>query len=304
MNFSLGGDPEFMLSYHGELKSAIGILPEKNNHLVKNGNRIYHDNVLAEIGIKPSYSKEEFLQNIKNGLLFLSEKINPCKFLIRSSADYPAQILNNPQAKIANCNPIINAYSLSAQEMPKNIVDFYDGYNQFKTPFRCAGGHLHIGNEILLNEMHALSFIRMMDLFVAIPAMYLDHDSTSLERKNIYGQAGSFRFCNFGVEYTTLSNFWISSPDLASIIYDLTEFVVDFITEQRFYKFWEYNGDNHYCFGYDVEMLKKCINTSNKEMANKFKLITDSLIPENILAEIEKLTYKKLQDPYLSWNLS
>jgi hypothetical protein len=69
-------------------------------------------------------------------------------------------------------------------------------------PLRSAGGHIHIGHEFpRSDDFNRLAVVRMMDLFVGLPAIYLEHDDTSLARKALYGKAGRFRRPDHGVEF-------------------------------------------------------------------------------------------------------
>ena len=95
--------------------------------------------------------------------------------------------------------------------------------------------------------------IRMMDLFVGIPSLIIDHDPTSVKRRDLYGGAGTHRIKEkYGVEYRSLSNFWFKSPKLTRLIYKLTRFTYEFCKEKGYEKVWE--------VVYDPSRLKKCIN--------------------------------------------
>ncbi len=50
-----------------------------------------------------------------------------------------------------------------------------------------------------------------MDAVLGIPAILLDD---GLLRKQLYGKAGAFRPKEYGVEYRSLSNFWVFSPEI------------------------------------------------------------------------------------------
>ena len=153
MNFTFGSDPEFMISRWDELQSAIPLLPKKEQALIRNGSKFYYDNVLAEIAVKPASSKEDLQKNIENSLQQLCKLIKPARFIIQASAKYPSKQLNDKDAKIAGCNPEWNAYTLRCVLPPEEIIS--------KTPFRTAGGHIHIGAEGLNDPIKAFDVIRM-----------------------------------------------------------------------------------------------------------------------------------------------
>lgn len=312
MQFTFGTDPEFMIVHHGELKSAIDILPPKETSLKKAGNEFYFDNVLAEIAVKPAETKNDALNNIKKSLQELSRIVSPAKLTIKASANYPFKEISGPKAKIAGCNPEWDAYTLQVIFPPDEDVELMEGYYQFKTPFRSAGGHIHLGANELEDESVSLNVIRMMDLFIGIPSLYLDADNTSAARRKIYGHAGSHRKTDYGLEYRTLGNFWLSSPKLTSLIYDLSEFVLNFVDQNQHVKFWSVNEDlldeedpsvAYECFGYDVNSLINCINNCDKSQADKFMNLIANYLPEGLYKDIENLIGEPLPDIYESWGI-
>jgi hypothetical protein len=56
----------------------------------------------------------------------------------------------------------------------------------------------------------AMNIAKWMDLLLAVPSVLLDNDK---QRRKVYGKAGAFRKKEYGLEYRTLSNFWISSEE-------------------------------------------------------------------------------------------
>src|SRR5690606_20951516 len=76
-------------------------------------------------------------------------------------------------------------------------------------------GHVHVGydNQEAINP---IQLVRALDLFLGIPSVLLDNDT---RRRQLYGKAGCFRKKPYGVEYRTLSNFWIHSEDLIKFVY-------------------------------------------------------------------------------------
>jgi len=307
MSLSFGTDPEFMIvDEKKNLKSAINLLPKKANAKPYYGSSMYYDNVLAEIAIKPSLTKDEFLKNIKVSLNRLAKIIHPLKFEICAADSYPNKELLHQDARIVGCNPEWNVYSLQCIMPPEDVI--------VKTNFRTAGGHIHVGSKNLQDPISVFSFIRMMDLFLAVPCLFLDKDPTSKERRRIYGHAGSHRLTDYGLEYRSLSNFWLCSPEYAGLIYDLTMFVYSFVNLGEHEKFWSVDetlldGDDptmaYDCFGYDSLLLEKAINECDLNLGKKFMTFISHYLPDDILASIEsKSNCTKLPDPYASWGIS
>lgn len=311
-SFSFGLDPEFMLIHHNELKSAIEILPKKENAIFRNGHGYYFDNVLAEVAVKPAIDKATAIENIQESLKNLARLISPAKFIIKASDNYPRKEINCTEARVAGCNPEWNVYSMEMTFPPDEDVDLIDGYYQFKNQFRTAGGHIHLGSEKLQGTLEALNVVRMMDLFIGVPSIFLDTDETSKSRRRLYGHAGSYRIPDYGLEYRALSNFWLASPEHVSLIYDLCQFVLNFVERGHHNKFWQFDEElldsedpssAFSCSGYDVEHLQNCINENNNSIADKFMVFINNYLPTYIIGQIERLTDKQLPDPYEAWGL-
>jgi hypothetical protein len=104
--------------------------------------------------------------------------------------------------------------------------------NAAKNTFRSCGGHIHIGyvegsKNVFLQDIEGKAMtIRVMDAVLGVVATILDNSKPAIERRKLYGKAGCFRPTEYGVEYRTLSNFWIKSPVLVELMYALTEEVI------------------------------------------------------------------------------
>lgn len=304
MNFTFGSDPEFMIGKNDEIVSAISLLPRKESSLNRSGSKFYYDNVLAEVAIKPASTKQQAVEHTRQALVQLSKLVKPYKFLIRSSAKYPIKQLTHKEARIAGCNPEWNVYTLKCVLPPEEIIS--------NTSFRTAGGHIHIGSEGLNNPVKAFDVIRMMDLFIGIPSLFLDRDESSKERRKIYGHAGSHRATNYGFEYRTLGNFWFQSPAHVELIYDLVNFALEFVAEGGHKKFWLVNealleghdpSKAYKCTGYDAKLLCKTINGCDIQQAEKFLMFIHNYLPYDLSDKIELLSSQEMSDPYETWSL-
>ena len=65
-----------------------------------------------------------------------------------------------------------------------------------------------------------------MDIMLGLESLTLDKD---VDRRKMYGNAGCFRAKDYGVEYRTLSNFWISNDDLIKWAFDKTIEAVELV---------------------------------------------------------------------------
>lgn len=104
----------------------------------------------------------------------------------------------NPSAFEFGCEADFNA--LIGQKNPKPAAA--------DAGLRSAGGHLHFGQECidLTNPDNQKIMAVMCDYMHGLCSVILDSDN---RRRELYGKAGATRFKEYGIEYRTLSNFWI-----------------------------------------------------------------------------------------------
>ncbi len=118
--------------------------------------------------------------------------------------------------------------------------------------------------------------------------------------------AGRYRKPSYGVEYRTLSNFWLNSPELVGWIYDIVKlsfsnnfWKIDPRLEQPEFvdKIFNSGGkisDYHYC-SYDYKLLQKAINENDKLLGKQFL----SLIKQFMPLKFPKIT----NNLYNSWKI-
>ena len=195
MYFSIGSDPEYILTDGDRVVSAIGKLQGTKEAPVDTPfGKVHVDNVAAEINVHPATNIHEFNQNLLAGLIGLADIVRPLGLHIstESAAEFSEEELADPYANRAGCDPDVNAYSRAWNCIPALQA----------TRYRCVGGHIHIGTELTGSDMEKLA--KTLDLMVSLPALVKDNPI----RRRIYGGAGSFRPKPYGMEYRTPSNNW------------------------------------------------------------------------------------------------
>lgn len=307
--FTLGADPEFMIvGDKGNLLSAVEVVPSTSEKRKKiKGHEFYHDNVLAECAIKPASSKEGVIASFRECFGIYADLVKPHTLVCRASGTYAEDQLQTEAARLAGCDPEACAYTQDF--LPKPDEQF------MRTGFRSAGGHIHIGcdGDVWHTEVMAHYPIKMMDLFVGIPAIFLDHDPTSKQRKELYGSAGSMRRKPYGIEYRPLSNFWLASPKLVGLIYDLCEFVVEFVNLGRYEEFWTVNQaavdnyelpeDCYFCKGYDSDKLRDAINTGSKAKGKPFMRLVEQYMPPDLVSRVMDMSKPSKTNFYKEWGI-
>jgi len=210
--FTLGSDAEVpLVDNTGRYRSAIGLIGGSKTHPRKTEHGyVQEDNVLAEFNVNPARTEAEFIENTLLILSDLSEIIRPLNLdiNIKASALFEPDQLQHELALLAGCDPDYDAWELRENNPPS-----LDGTN-----LRSCGGHLHIGFDRAKNDMMARPhLVRILDLVAGVPSIIIDKDK---DRRKLYGKAGAHRPKMIeagdpydGVEYRTLSNFWLTSKD-------------------------------------------------------------------------------------------
>lgn len=203
-NVTIGADPELFIINEKTKKvvSAVGLIPgEKGNPWrsedMPEGFGLETDNILAEFNIPPVKDEISFVNNIvymqKYIDKFVKSKNPNLGIKCAASRTVPAAELQSDQAKLFGCDVDYNAYTLEANPKPEGATS---------TNIRAAGFHIHVGYENP-NVDTSLALVKYMDIFLGIPSVIMDKDK---KRRFYYGKAGSFRLCDYGVEYRVLSS--------------------------------------------------------------------------------------------------
>lgn len=248
-DFKIGCDPEiFVYQPNVGFRSIIGTIGGSKDcprpMPIGDGFAVQEDNVAMEFNIPAAASKTEFITSINKARNFLSTLMNDqYGWLLskESAAVFPDSELENPMAQVFGCDPDFNAWTKRKNPFPKAP----------NKSLRSAGGHVHVGTDLTDEERYRL--IQAMDFYLGVPSILMDKGE---ERKQLYGKAGAMRIKPYGVEYRTLSNFWIFEDRYISWVYDQTERALDAVR-----------------VGTQFTPLRKeittCINGNNKELAQQ-----------------------------------
>lgn len=259
MKMKLGCDPElFLADVTGQLKASCGLIGgTKESPLplteLGEGFAVQEDNVALEFNIPPASNRREFVNNIARTVKYLNDGVNSMLnfhlVLDTSAASFPNTELESPAAKVFGCDPDFNAWTGKVNPKPQA-----DDPN-----LRSCGGHVHIGYE--KGKHDPKTIVKLCDAFMGVPSVLMDLDGE--KRRVLYGKRGAYRDKPYGVEYRTLSNFWIKDPKLTGWVWDSVEKVLKAADEQFPVDY------------YDAAILD-AINNNNKKAAqflvNELKL--------------------------------
>lgn len=257
---SYGCDPEiFVRNKAGDVCSAIGQFggtkqAPKPIKVLGKGFAVQEDNVLVEFNIPPAKDGAEFISHVQRTVDLLAKRAarKGLSFTQGSAFSLKPEYLQDQAALVFGCEPDFNAYTAQANPAPraedKNL--------------RSAGGHIAFGLEwesspgwfenyhnAPTSSTYQRMVVQKLDYLLGIPSILLDDGQL---RKQLYGKAGAFRPKEFGVEYRTLSNFWIFKPEM-------TKAMLDVVAQVDFFNW-------HPSIASDV--IETGINTNNIEFAN------------------------------------
>lgn len=247
----LGADPELFLFKDGKPKSIIGLLggtktapvPVKE---IGKGFAYQEDNVLAEYNIPAAISPEHWKKYHDVMIKHLSEKMKPYGVLKNiPSAIMPDSELEDPRAHIFGCEPDFNVWDVEVN--PRPCAE--------NPALRSGGGHVHFGFK--MSKIEKVMFGRYCDVGLGLKSVIEDADT---QRRQLYGSAGSIRFKPYGIEYRTLSNYWVE-PKFFGLIWERAFSTYKNFQARMWHDWIEKRGKE----------VRKAIDTSDKKLAEELR---------------------------------
>lgn len=251
-------DPEFFLQDTcGNIVSAAGLLgcDKYSKADLCKGARLQEDNVLLEFDIDPH-------DNLKD----LRDQIGLAMSASNKIANSFGLELN-----LTKCSHIFTGEELS--KFPKSAMEFgcnadYNAFTGMINPkprsadpgLRTAGGHVHIGYSHLseVTEMNQRIIGVMCDYLLGLESLLLDEDDL---RRELYGKAGAIRMKDYGIEYRTLSNFWLRKPNHLDWVFDKVH---------KAYELGISDGYQDAIATISPEEIQRVINMNDKRLAEEY----------------------------------
>jgi len=246
---NLGCDPEFFFaSKEGKTIGSEKVLPKKGLAL-NDGSRskCVIDGVQAELNPAPSPCRESLAYHIFACFTQLKKTLaNNVTVVAAPVVDIDQSELDSLSegSRVFGCAPSTNVYNEGDDKTSKIAVD------PKKYLKRSAGGHIHLGNyyvgyladkyksdvfnnpyQTALRLEKALKVtpeitVPILDYIVGNTAVLIDRDPSNAERRKNYGRCGEYRIKEYGLEYRTLSNFWLRSYPLFSLMFGLARLAI------------------------------------------------------------------------------
>lgn len=219
----LGCDPElFIADKNGRIVGAERVIPQEGLGAVPGSQppRVVLDGVQVELHPSTSTCRQSLGYFIGRTFLSLRDalKAKPgyqvsFEPVVEVSAKELSEL--SDAARILGCSPSFNGLRPDAKVK----------VSKRNERLRSAGGHLHFGlgdarrSRIHQNKAETRQLVNLFDILVGLPSVLLDRAPGQERRRLIYGRANEYRLPGHGIEYRTLSNFWLRHYVLMSFVF-------------------------------------------------------------------------------------
>lgn len=236
---TLGADPEIFVFDGLKLLPAFQFLPPKEA-----GSDIYWDGFQAEwkLDYTGRHCQNNMVYFMREALMNLHSLAKQHSSRARLSAVNVVRIKDEILQKAdvrhveLGCMPSFNAYRLKGTP----VLD------PRKLTHRFAGGHMHFGEWTIPPPYKKI--VKTLDNILGIFSIGAARHIDNPIRRQYYGLPGEYRMPKYegnayGVEYRTLSNFWITAPSIQQLIWDLGRMAVRLSCSPKYGKLWATNED-------------------------------------------------------------
>jgi hypothetical protein len=222
----IGMDPElFIRDAKGHIVPSEVVIPPGGMNFFQKGQKkkeVVRDGVQAEIHPRP-YTCRANMANELSAILrgFIKEvRKKGYNLDFTQTIEIPkGQFAKlSAEAKALGCMPSFNVYD------PALIIKV----NPQTYRKRSAGGHIHLGiGKTYVPVEEYPRVVKLLDTLVGNTCVMIDRDPLAAIRRRNYGRAGEFRTPPHGLEYRTLSNFWLRAYPLMSFVTGMCRFAID-----------------------------------------------------------------------------
>lgn len=253
MSYLIGCDPELFLSRGGKTIGSERVVPEVKSIVMRDGIQVeLNPPASMSPAILGSWISQAFrnLDRMVKAQPGVEIDFNEVVEVERAELDSLSE-----RSRILLCTPSKNIYgprpSMSEAERAAYRI-------------RSAGGHLHFG---LRGDLYdeRLRMVTWFDVFVGNTCVLIDRDPKAIIRREHYGRAGEYRIPNYGLEYRTLSNFWLRNFTLLDFVFSLSKIAIGVVEDSL-------NGgelESRLIEVVDINRVIKAIDENNLDLAWK-----------------------------------
>lgn len=231
----MGADPEFFIENESGVMGSEKIIPKKGLKVIKNRaieikgganvrsteeTYLKQDGVQCELNLAPQYCRAYLANEIANCFYTLRKNLNGAKLCDKEVITMDKKTLDklSEDARKFGCAPSQNTYSGTENKIKVKANKYL---------LRSAGGHIHLGkiDDFLINSediyKNHREIVEMLDIILGCTCVLIDRDPWAKKRREVYGKAGDYRITKYGIEYRTLSNFWLKHYFIMSLVFGL-----------------------------------------------------------------------------------
>jgi hypothetical protein len=278
---NFGCDPELFFKQNGKIIGSEKVLSKNGLEQLSN---VVEDGIQVEIHPSSTSCREILAGNIRDIFYNIRRKIKDTDIELDFNSfvniDIEEMESLSEKSKQFGCATSKNIYDKNAKIEVSDPSKYY---------FRSAGGHIHLGvdsGRVSVVHDNIVDIVKLLDIIVGNTCVLLDREKGNIERRKNYGRAGEFRIKNYGLEYRTLSNFWLRHCTLMSLVFGLSRYAVSI---------WRSNQAKDFLKSVNYEDVRKAIDTNNITLARKNFNKIKKLLPQNNIKDIltgEEYYYK------------
>lgn len=260
---ALGCDPEFFLKNKiGSIVGAEHVIPDVGLKANKSDPQpmVIADGVAVELNPWATTCRDGLAGNIAYAFRALDAAIKESKKGLSASPKISVTLTKAQHSKLSEanrvlgCSPSFNAYGDTTSSL-KDI-------NAMNHLERSAGGHIHFGIQHKAITEDAATVVKILDIICGNTCVLIDRDEGNAVRRKMYGLAGEYRLPKHGLEYRTLSNFWLVNHSVYSFAFGMARLAIDIATDMNREAY-----AKALFAAIDIEKVRTAINTNDYNLA-------------------------------------
>jgi hypothetical protein len=240
----LGCDPEFFFKVAGKVVGAELFLPTdgfkpegavgiNDSYTTAPGSsrpKVIIDGVQAELNPRPNTCRANLANEIAGIFKALKAELDAKGSAVEVDFSQSVTIDKEELTKLDEKNQKFGCTpSFSAHKDSSAKLETVDPLTHLQ---RSAGGHIHVGVNNYTNIAHRIAtapeeVVTILDIVCGNTCVLVDRDPGNVKRRELYGRAGEYRLPPHGIEYRTLSNFWLTSYELMSLAFGLARMSIE-----------------------------------------------------------------------------
>lgn len=272
-----GCDPELFITQAGKIVGAERVLPS-NGLAVGYYGKVVLDGVQVEFNPRADPCRANIGNYIRDHFKTLKRHLDT---LTKNGEEFEVSFLQvvdvprgefcalSDKSKALGCMPSLNKYNQRAGVR----------VNPSTYRKRSAGGHIHLGmssNPTMMKKGVRERLVPILDILVGNTCVLIDREPRAHERRRLYGRAGEYRLPKHGLEYRTLSNFWLTHYYLMSFVMGLARMGVHVMETTG------WDAEAHLLGMVDQKKIRRAINTNNLELAQENWVQVRRFIDEHV----------------------